>query len=136
MWRSPDFIREWNEFSLEQASCVSLLNAMELEGSNGEETEPQTEQMGNQADDEELSNLPLEWVENWATQRKNQSKSDLLSSQQCLIEAENCITEEEEEIQNTQPSSEDVEKLLDQADLAEKPRQAKKQVWGPILGQR
>jgi hypothetical protein len=124
-----EFLEDFHELSLEHTSCVSLLNAMELEGSDGEETNSLARHLNDPVIDEEMSNLPMEWVDNLTSLRRSPNREVIpgVLTTHDSANPEASITEEEGD-QNTQPTSEDTENSLIQPDLAANPRKAKNQV--------
>jgi hypothetical protein len=72
--RSLEFLEDFHELSLEHTSCVILLNAMELEGSDGEETNSLAGHLNDPVIDEEMSNLPMEWVDNLTSLRRSPNR--------------------------------------------------------------
>lgn len=66
--RSLDFLAGMDDVGWEQVNCVNLLEAMELDG----EEEEQTDKDSVLYEEEESMQLPNEWVDIIASQRKNQ----------------------------------------------------------------
>lgn len=119
-------------FNLEQNSCVDLLRAMELD----DETEEVTVQGGEQGEEEEVCQLPTEWIDILKSQKSNLEVNGVphKGSDEGLLGMGDTQVEENGS-QSTQPTSDDLAKAVMQEDNVVKAGKAKKQ-WGLVLAQR
>jgi hypothetical protein len=105
--RSLEFLEEVGGFNLDQASCVDLLKAMELD----DEEEEVSVQGDKLYEDDEMCHLPTEWVDILSTNKNTHEASEVLHRDldggSMGLE---CSQEEEEGSQNTQPTTEDLAK--------------------------
>lgn len=130
--RALIFHEECKDSNLEHTKCVNLLKTMELEDSDVEDVDSHQDTIEIQ-EDEELSNLPLEWIEGLETDRTVKSAEEISSLQITQSYHEGMLVDtitQEEGSQSTQPTDEIIEKAT------RKQKEGKEKVWGPVIATR
>jgi hypothetical protein len=130
--RPLTFLEDFHELSLENASGFELLKAIELEGSDEEDTKFLDEQIDHRVDEDSYS-LPIEWVDHVTVAKKSPSKEKTLDIPTAPVSTKLANNVGDVEEQYSQPTNEDIEKVSVQLNSYGNPKKAKKQVWGLSL---